>query len=271
MLARLAFYVIAGYALLVAVMYVMQRHLQYFPHREYPGTPASNGVPEMREVRVKTEDGIDLLGWFAPPEAKDGKIIVFFHGNAGNLSHRAEKARLFIDHGYGVYLAEYRGFGGNRGSSSEQGLYRDARAALGWLEGEGYSPGQFVLYGESIGSGVAVQMAFETQPKWLVLEAPFTTAADVAKISYFWLPVDLLLKDKYDNLSKIGQIKSALLIVHGDEDHVIPLFLAQKLYEAARHPKEFATVNGGGHADLYDHHAGHIVTEWLDKQAADDR
>jgi fermentation-respiration switch protein FrsA (DUF1100 family) len=124
-----------------------------------------------------------------------------------------------------------------------------------------------VIYGESIGSGVAVQMASEIQPKVLILEAPFSAAADVARLRYPWLPVGLLLKDKFDNMAKIGDIRSSLLIIHGDEDATVPIELSQKLFRGARHPKEYVTVNGAGHADLYDHHAGHIIIEWLGKQS----
>src|SRR5690606_7238404 len=132
--------------------------------------------------------------------------------------------------------------------------------------GQDYTPAQFVLYGESIGSGVAVQMAREVQPRYLILEAPFTSAADVAKDKYFFLPVDMLMKDRYDSIDKIPEITSSLLIVHGDEDAVVDQKLGKKLYDKANHPKEFISINGGHHADLYEHHAGHVIIDWLNKQ-----
>lgn len=264
-MARIVFLFLACYFLLVLVIYIFQRHLQYFPNRDNPGTPAAAGVPQMSSVEVETSDGLSLVGWFAPPRQPEGKIVILFHGNAGNISHRAIKAAHLMDHGYGVYLAEYRGYGGNAGSPSEAGFYKDAEAALSWVEGQGYSPAQFVIYGESIGTGVAVEMALRWHPHYLILEAPFTSAMDVARLSYYWLPVNLLMRDRFDSLSKISKIKSRLLIVHGDEDGVIPIGFANKLYESANHPKEFVTINGGAHSDLYDHHAGHIIPEWLDK------
>lgn len=264
-MVRLLFLFLVGYAVLVVLIYIFQRQLQYFPHREDPGTPAQAGLPGMSVVRVRTVDDLELVGWFAPPRNKSGKVVVIFHGNAGNISHRAIKAAHFMDRGYGVYLAEYRGYGGNAGRPSEQGLYTDADAALSWLESQGYNPAQFVIYGESIGTGVAVEMAQRWQPQQLILEAPFTSAIDVAKLTYFWLPVNFLMKDRFDSLSKIAKVKTALLIVHGDEDGVIPIDFAQKLYEAANHPKEFITINGGAHNNLYEHHAGHVIVEWLDK------
>lgn len=267
-IARLTFMLLVAYVFIVIVVYFNQRSLQYFPTRTSPGKPEDNNVPEMREVFVETEDGLRLLAWFAPPKNKNGKIVVYYHGNAGHIGYRAGKARHFIDAGYGILLLEYRGFARNAGRPSEEGFYKDGRAALRWLEGEGYSPAQYVLYGESIGSGVAVEMARAIQPRYLILEAPFTSAADVAKRSYFFLPVDLLMKDRYDNIDKIKEITSSLLIVHGDEDEVIHQSQGKKLYEHANHPKEFVSINGGHHANLYEHHAGHVIVEWLDKQVA---
>lgn len=267
-LARLVFYFLAFYAVILIAVYLAQRSLQYFPDKNYPGTPQENGVPDMQIVELKTEDGLVLKAWFAAPPKKDGQIVILFHGNAGHIGHRAIKAQHFIDRGIGVLLVEYRGFGGNPGRPTEQGLYHDGRAALRFLEQKEYTVSQFILYGESIGSGVALQMALEIQPRYMILEAPFSSAADVAKKQYFFLPVDFLLKDRYDNIEKIAEVKTNLLIVHGDEDFVIPIELAELLFARANHPKEFITINGGHHNDLYDHHAGHIVNEWLEKQIA---
>jgi hypothetical protein len=174
--------------------------------------------------------------------------------------------KQFIRAGYGVYLCEYRGYGGNRGSISEDGIYKDARSALTWLDANGYSPSQWVLYGESLGSGPAVQMAGEFQLKTLILEAAFSSATDVAKELYPWLPVDYLIKDKYDNISKIKAVRAALFMIHGDEDAVIPPHLAQKLYDAANHPKQLDIIDNGHHNDLYEHHAGSIIMDWLETQ-----
>lgn len=265
-MARLLFYLLSVYGVVLAVFYLAQRSLQYYPDRNYPGKPASNGAAGMEELRVRTEDGLDLLAWFAPPRQKDGRVVVMYHGNAGNIAGRVSKARPFLEAGYGVFMCEYRGYGGNPGDITEQGIYRDARAALKWLESNGHSAAQWVIYGESIGSGPAVQMAMEFQPKALVLDAAFSSAADVGQGAYFWLPVSLLLKDRYDNFSKIKSVKSALLMVHGDSDGVVPLPLAHKLYDAANHPKQFVLINGGGHADLFDHGAGRVIVEWLQEQ-----
>jgi fermentation-respiration switch protein FrsA (DUF1100 family) len=267
MILRAFLTLLGAWAAVTAFLYFAQRYIQYFPGTQPPGAPSAQGLPEMREIAAKTEDGLALTAWFAPPKQPGGRIVIFYHGNAGNIADRAVKARYFIEKGFGVYFCEYRGYGGNAGAPSEEGFYSDARSALRWLEAAGYTPAQFVLYGESIGTGVAVQMALETQPRALILEAPFSSAVAVAEKRYFFLPVALMMKDKYDSISKISRVKSSLLIIHGDEDGVIPLPLAQDLFRAANHPKEFITINGGHHNDLYDHHAGHVITEWLEKQA----
>jgi fermentation-respiration switch protein FrsA (DUF1100 family) len=263
---RTLFLLATGYLGFIVLVYFGQRYLQYYPDRSYPGKPSAYGVGEMQEVRVRAEDGLSLLAWFVPPKAKDGRIIVFYHGNAGHIGHRASKMRQFIDAGYGVYLCEYRGYGGNRGFPSEAGFYRDARAGLKWLDENGYSPAQWIFYGESIGSGTAVQMAQEFQPKILILESAFSSAVDVGKKVYFWLPVELLLKDRYDNIGKIKSVRSSLLMLHGDEDDVISYELGKKLYDAANNPKQLVTIEGGHHNDLYEHHAGHIILEWLEHE-----
>lgn len=266
MLVRILLMLAISYLCLVVAVYFGQRYLQYFPNRAYPGKPADNDAADMRELRVKTEDGLELLAWFAPPKKKDGKIIVFYHGNAGHIAGRVQKVREFINAGYGVYLCEYRGFGGNRGSINETGLYADARSALKWLDANGYTPAQWVVYGESIGSGPAVQMALEFQLKTLIIEGGFSSAVDVAKSRYFWLPADYMLQDRFDNLAKIKAVTASLLMVHGDEDAVVHYSFGQKLYAAASHPKQFVTIEGGHHNDLYEHHAAHIILEWLEAQ-----
>jgi fermentation-respiration switch protein FrsA (DUF1100 family) len=223
----------------------------------------------MSLVHVTTEDHLDLVAWFAPPKKKGGKVVVFYHGNGGNIYMRSNKARAFLDRGYGIFLCEYRGFGTNPGSPTEQGLYTDARAALKFLADKGYKHDQIVIYGESIGTGIAVQMALETQPKYLILEAPFTSAAAVAKESYHnMLPVDLLMHDRYDSIDKIKDIKADLLVIHGTDDVIVPTHFGKDLFAAANAPKRFLLVKGANHNDLYNFGVGKPIVEWLDKQVA---
>jgi len=255
--------IILAYLGTVAVIYAVQRHLQYHPDRHPPGKPAEHGAVEMRELRVRTEDGLELLAWFAPPKHNGGKTIIFYHGNTGDIGSRVEKIRHFLDAGYGVYLCEYRGFAGNPGRISEDGFYQDARAALNWLAKHGYAPSTWVIYGESIGSGPAVQMAMEYKAKYLILDGGFSNAYDVAEGKYFWLPVSYLLKDKYDNISKIKNVHASLLMLHGDHDQVVPYPLGKKLFDAAHEPKKFVTVKGGHHSDLYDFGVARTILAWL--------
>jgi hypothetical protein len=264
---RISLYVIGAVILFLVTVFTFQRSLQYFPNTSDPGAPSGHGLPEMEITRSRTHDGYTLNGWYAAPREPGGLVVVLFHGNAGNISHRAQKARQMIDAGLGVYLVEYRGYGGNPGRPTEEGLYHDARAVLRALQGKHrISPDHMIFYGESLGTGVAVQMASELKPKLVVLEAPFASAADVAKVHYPFLPVDLLMQDRFDSIEKIKTVKVPVYIVHGDEDNVIPLSQAQKLFEAANHPKEINVINGGGHSDLYDHHAGHLILDWIKTQ-----
>jgi fermentation-respiration switch protein FrsA (DUF1100 family) len=266
---RLLIEIAAIYLIVVIGIFFFQRDIEYFPWNGPVPSPKEAGVPEMSAVQLKTTDGLDLLAWFAPPRNKNGKVVVIFHGNAGNIAMRSNKARILIDHGYGVLLAEYRGFSGNPGSPSEQGLYNDGRAAIKWLGDKGYSKDRLVIYGESVGTGVAVQMAQEIQPKWLILEAPFTSAADVAKDAYHHLlPVDLLMHDRFDSIDKIAQVKSRLLVVQGTDDEVIPIKFGERLFATANQPKCMFVVHDAHHNDLYDFGAGQKIADWLDKQVA---
>lgn len=259
--------VISGiYVSLVAAAYIFQAHIQYWPYTQRAETPAAFGLPEMKEVYFKSEDGLDLLAWYVPPARKDGKIVVIFHGNCCTLAYRAVKAKSFFSKGYGVFLVEYRGYGGNPGTPSEEYFYKDARAAASWLDKQGYNNGRIVAYGNSLGSGVAVQFALDTGAKFLILEAPFTSAVDVGEFLYPYIPVQFILRDKYDNFSKIGKISPDLLVVHGDRDEVIPIALAEKLFAAANEPKHFISIAGGKHGDLYRHDAGNKISAWLDSR-----
>lgn len=269
--------VVGALAVMVAVIYVAavglmthyQREMLYPASRVSPGPPAQYGVSQMKEMTVRTDDNLDLLGWFIAPKNKDGKIAVLFHGSCCDLArHGAGKSKYFFSKGYGVLLAEYRGYGGNPGTPSEEGLYKDARAFIRWLLDKGYSKHQLVFYGNSLGTGVAVQMAVEFGVKYLILEAPYTSVTEIASNSYPWIPVKWLMRDKFDSLSKIEKVKASLLIVHGDKDTVIPIHYGRQLFEAANEPKEFITVAGGQHGGLLKLKAIGRMTHWLDRQVA---
>jgi fermentation-respiration switch protein FrsA (DUF1100 family) len=252
------------YVGLVVLLYVFQRNIMYHPTSAHPEPKAYN-CGDMTVINAKTEDGLTLFGWYKAPATPEKPVLLMFHGNAGDIGTRNYKARFWLNHGYGVLMAEYRGYGANPGSPTEQGLYRDGRAFVSWLRAHGFKPSQIVLRGESLGTGVATQMAVETPGiRALVLESPFTSAGDVAQKRYFFVPAKLLLKDEYDNLSKIRNIKTPLLIVHGVIDDVVPYKEGKTLFEAANKPNQLVAILDAGHDDLYMHGAGPKILAFLE-------
>lgn len=243
-----------------------QRDMIYHPGKDRID-PADAGVPEMVQVPIRTHDGFMVTGWYAPPRDRFQPTLVLFHGNAGTVANRAHKARAFMDAGFGVLLAGYRGYGGNPGSPSEEGLYADARAALGWLISRGVPEGQIVVYGESLGTGVAVQMGTE-HPNLVavVLEAPYTRLPDLAPIYVLPGLAEMIMQDRFDNRAKIGQVKAPLLILHGQHDGVVPVAMGRELKERARMGVEAHFIAAAGHNDLYDHGAADITIVFIRKQ-----
>lgn len=237
-----------GYGAIIAGVFVFQRNLLYFPARVALDAERQTGGL-MRAVTYRTADGLDLSAWFHAPAA-GLPTLVRFHGNAGQHGDRARSMLPYMERGYGVLLASYRGYGGNPGSPTEEGLYADGRAALDWLAGEGINPGSIVLYGESLGSGVAVQMAAERPVAGLVLQAAFTSAVDVGQAAYRWLPVRLLMRDRYENLHKIDEVTAPLLLIHGEADRVIATRFGRQLFAAANEPKTARFIPLAGHNDL---------------------
>lgn len=241
-----------GYALLVGGLAVFQRDMIYHPGKDRVD-PGACGVPEMAPVPVRTQDGLAVTGWYAPPRHAHLATIVYFHGNAGTLAHRAHKARALIDAGFGVFLSGYRGYGGNPGRPSEAGLYADARAALGWLVARGVPFNQIVVYGESLGTGVATQMAAEVEDlAALVLEAPFTRLPELAPP--FLLPgmADMLMVDRFDSLSRIPLNRAPLLLLHGEQDGVVPVDMGRRILDAATSDKDGVFLPQTGHNDVWE-------------------
>ena len=253
------------YLLMVGTLYLLQRRMMYIPFGGVPD-PVAAGVPEMRPVGLRTADGLTLLAWWRPAREPERPVLVYFHGNAGHLGLRGHKLRPFLDAGFGVLLPAYRGFSGNPGAPTEEGLYADARAALEFVRAAGVPPQRTVLYGESLGTGVAVQMAIERPVAAVVLEAPFSAIADVASARYPFIPVRLLLKDRFDSASKIGRIRAPVLIFAGGRDRVVPERFARRLYEAAVDPKELRILPEATHLDFHEHGAPRHVLDFLDRQ-----
>lgn len=226
--------VILAYVGFCLVLFVIQRQMIYSPDKNFPMIEETGYAGF---IRVSTEDSLELIGWFSPPDIGK-KTLVYFHGNAGHIGHRYPLIRSYLDQGYGVLLVEYRGYGGNPGSPSEQGFYRDARAYIEFLKARGIAESDLVLYGESIGSGVAVQMANEyPKASALLLVTPFSSALALAKKTFFFLPVDWLMWDKYDNLSKITTIKAPKFFFIAGQDEIVPAGSSGELFDKATAPK----------------------------------
>ena len=239
-----------------------QRSLTYYPDRTRP-TPSESGVPELAPVTLETEDGLSLLAWHAPPRAEGARSLIYFHGNAGHIGMRGFKVRAYLNAGLGVLLTTWRGYSGNPGTPTEDGLYADGRAARAFLRARGCGDDQQILYGESLGTGVAVHLARESSPAALVLEAPYSSVVDIASGRFPLLPVGPLIADRFDSAAKIGRVAAPLLIVHGERDRTIPVRLARKLFKRAREPKEGVFIPEADHADLPEFGLPTYVLEFL--------
>ena len=260
----LAVVVAIGYLAIVSAMYFGQRKLIFRPDTT-PSVLAEAGLPDVRDVTLRTTDGLDLRAWYLPPSSGTAPVLLYTHGNAGSLIDRAGRLSLYHSAGIGCLLVDYRGFGGNPGEPTEEGLYTDGRAAYAWLMENGVAPDRLVLYGESMGSAVAVKLATEHEAAAVILDAPFTSIVDVAAGRYPWIPVSLLVKHRFESLSRIDRVRQPLLIMHGTEDRVVPYELGVSLFRAANEPKQFVRFDGGAHMDLYDRGALQHVTAFLDK------
>tara|TARA_B100000029_G_scaffold89049_1_gene78789 strand:+ start:479 stop:1156 length:678 start_codon:yes stop_codon:yes gene_type:complete len=191
----------------------------------------------IEEVKIKTQDNIELLSWYHKKNLNDYKTILFLHGNAGTLENRIHKINNFKNMNVNFLLVSWRGFSGNRGEPTEKGLYEDARSALRWLKNKGVNENNIIIYGESLGTGVATEISQNKNFAGIILESPFTSMVDAGKDKYPYLPVRLLLKDKYESDKKIKNINSPILIMHGKIDNIVPFHMGQKMYKLANEPK----------------------------------
>lgn len=261
-LHKILFAVCVIYVLIAGGLFLVQRSLIYPAPKEQAPLPAG-----FERVAVTTEDGLQLT--FAHRPAAPGKpTAVFFHGNGDNWAGGAAATQAIAGSGFGVLLAEYRGYAGNPGSPGEIGLYRDGRAAIEWLGGAGVSRNELIITGNSVGSGVAVQMAQEYQPAALVLLSPFDSLAGLIGEKFFWLPARWLVRDRFDNLAKISDIESPILIQHGSVDDLIPVDHGQRLSTAAPHA-QFQPFTGVGHELAYLAEPQHAQLLWLKSVLSD--
>jgi|TARA_B100000902_G_C27200487_1_gene858791 hypothetical protein len=192
---------------------------------------------DIKKVKINTSDGLDLLGWFHKKDLKRFKTIIYFHGNAGKLENRIHKLNHFKDMDVNFLIIAWRGFSGNDGKPSEENLYIDGNSSIKWLKNLGLSEKDIIIYGESLGTGVATEIAKNNNFAGLVLETPFTSMIEAAKNFYPYIPVRILLRDKYENDKKIKNINIPVFVMHGEADQIVPFWMGKKIYEMANQPK----------------------------------
>jgi fermentation-respiration switch protein FrsA (DUF1100 family) len=236
-----------GYAVLAAALFFYQPNLLYFPDmpsREIEATPGDIGL-KFEALTLTTRDDEQLDAWFIPADPARG-VVLFCHGNAGNISHRLDSIRLFHELGLSVLIFDYRGYGQSTGKPTEKGTYRDADAAWDYLvEQRGIPAEHIILFGRSLGASIAADLATRQSAAAVVLESAFTSVPDIAAKFYPWLPVRWLSRYQYDTRKKLASIHSPVLIVHSRDDEIISYSNGEQLYEAAREPKQFLPLRGG--------------------------
>ena len=244
---------VSFYVLLLIVVFFFQRNLLYHPSLDnYIKDQTVNEPSGIEKVKITTEDNIDLIAWFYNRNVEKFKTILFFHGNAGSLENRTYKLNHFKDLNVNFLIIAWRGFSGNKGKPSEIGLYKDAESAIKWLKSRHVTDKNIILYGESLGTGVAIEVAQKKNYAGVILESPFTSMVDMGKKYYPLFPVRFLLKDKFENYKKINKVSVPLLIIHGKSDKIVPFNMGKNLYEIANEPKFFFSQEYGDHMIDYD-------------------
>jgi fermentation-respiration switch protein FrsA (DUF1100 family) len=250
------------YAVAAGAMYAAQRRFMYFPDAVHT-LPAAAGLASVKEEILTTPDGERLVAWYG--KARPGQpTLLYLHGNGGSLALRSETMRKYLDHGRGMLMLAYRGFSGSTGSPSEVANVADAKLAYETLLKSGVKPEDIILYGESLGSGVAIQVAKEKKVGGLILDAPYTSILELAVAQFPWLPVSLLLKDRYESSKYIGDVHVPIFILHGEADEIVPIEMGRRLFKAANEPKEMKTIPGGGHV-IHDGPSFAYVNGWIDR------
>lgn len=248
-------FILAVYASFVLILYLSQSRLLYYPDlpsRALAATPGQVGL-DYRSLQIPTTDGVTLHGWFLPVTSPRATLL-FFHGNAGNISHRLESLQLFHELGLSVLIFDYRGFGQSGGSPSEPGSYQDAEAVWRYLtEQIGVPPAEILLFGRSLGAAVAAYLASRHRPGGLILESAFTSVPDLASELYPLLPARWLSRFRYDSRAYLSSVTSPVLVIHSRDDEIIPYHHGQALYAAANEPKQFVEIRG-------DHNGGFMIS-----------
>lgn len=257
---------VAVYASLFGYLVWNERAILYRPKPQRV-TPQDLGLSSIEEVRLRTADGLTLLAWVARP-APGAPMIAYFHGNGGSFKKLHGRILKLNSFGYGVAMLGYRGYSGSEGTPTEEGLYSDGRALMDWLNGQGYRDIGLVLYGQSLGSGVATKIATERRVAAVVLEAPYTSTAEVAATQLWMFPVQWTMRDQFRSIDRIADIQAPLLIVHGEKDSLIPVGQGRALLAAARPPKEGFFAADADHLDVHLHGSYPVIRAFLAKYAA---
>jgi hypothetical protein len=255
---------VLGYVLLLAFLYARQRTL-LFPASRVSASTAEAGLPDFRDVVLQTSDGERLVAWWKPPEPGRA-LLLYFHGNGGSLLNRRHRVRALSADGRGVLIVSYRGYSGSTGDPSEAGIRLDAVAARDWLAS--YEPARIVLYGESLGTGVAIWLATERRVAGVILDAPYTSTADVAQALFRYVPVALLMRDQFRSIDRVDKVAAPLLMMHGDRDGVIPIAQSRTLFAAANEPKRYLELPGTGHEEVLERGGLAAVRSFLDEVEA---
>ncbi len=238
------------YFFVLVFLYFYQRSLLYHPNENnYSGNKI---LIDIEKVKIPTSDNIELLGWYHEKNLKDYKTLIYFHGNAGSLENRIHKLNHFQDMNINFLIIAWRGFSGNDGNPSEQGLYEDGISAINWVLEKNVDEKNIILYGESLGTGVATHLAQNKSYAGVILETPFTSMTDAAKVFYPYIPVNLLLKDKFENYKKIKNINSPILVMHGELDKIVPFAMGEKIFKIANEPKYSYFTKYDNHMMEYD-------------------
>jgi fermentation-respiration switch protein FrsA (DUF1100 family) len=251
---------VVGYGGVLMLMYVFQRKLMYFPDPKRT-PPAEAGFAQAQELRLESIDGERLIAWHVPPRG-DRPVMLYLHGNAGALNLRAGRFEWLIAEGDGLVALSYRGFGGSSGVPNEQGLINDALAAYDFTV-QRYAARRVVLWGESLGTAVAVALAAERDVGGVILDAPFTSIADVGAAAYPFAPVRWLIKDAFRSDRRIGKVKAPILVLHGERDAIVPIRFGERLFALANEPKRMVRFPQGGHINLDDYGAIDVVREFV--------
>jgi len=247
-----------GYVVIVAFLAAaflyfypqIERFFVFYPQKKLDFSPSDWGLAG-ETVYFEAADGIRLHGWFFPP-GKNEPVVLFSHGNAGNISHRLENVKRLAERGLGVFIYDYRGYGKSQGRPSETGIYQDGLAAYDYLVYEKrIGPEKIVCFGRSLGAAVAMEIALRRAVKALIVESGFTSARDMAGEFLFFRPISSILPVHYNNLGKIAHVRVPKLIIHGTVDDLVPFRMGQALYQSASDPKYFLPIEGAGHNDTY--------------------